>query len=151
MRAAALAVRTPLKLAGSKGGVAWSVQYKEFSSLTLPATVVYFRGAPPYWRERGTGAHFITSRYLTGSRTARGLRAAEHTIGVGGLLKRKDGPSNSSRAVLHFPDGGYATKVAVKGLAPRPFWEETERTIQASSVEIYQAETLKALLTAGFN
>lgn len=152
MTAAGDSVRTPRKLTGSKSkSNAWGVRYKEFTSVARPQTVVFFWGAPPYWRERGTSAHFITSRYLTGSRNSRGLKAARNSIGAGRLLGKKDGNSNDSRAVLHFPDGGYATKVAERGVQPRPFWEPTKRAVADASAPIYRTENWKALLTAGFN
>lgn len=147
---AANAVNTPTKLTPSGAKAAWGARYQMFAGDPANA-VVYLYGAQPYWRERGIGKHFIVSKYITGGRSARGLRAARNLIGAQRLL-RKGESSNDSRAVLHWggPDGGYSTRVLSPGVKARPFWDPVPVLIASHSEAVYHAAMIEAMVEAGF-
>lgn len=56
------AVNTPHQLRGKKKGNAWGVRYMLTPKVASATGLIYYFGAPPYWRERGIEGHEITPK-----------------------------------------------------------------------------------------
>lgn len=82
MIAGAASVNTPRTINTRKGkkGNAWGVRFLRFTSLAAPQTTVFYFGAPPYWREKGTKAHSIVPTARKKALLFNGLFAAEANV-----------------------------------------------------------------------
>ena len=83
MVAAADSVRTPKTINARRGkkSNAWGVRYLWYTTEKNPRSVVYYWGAPPYWREHGTKAHSIVPTKKKKALLINGLFAASSHVG----------------------------------------------------------------------
>lgn len=79
MLAGAASVNTPKKLRSGRSANAYGAKYLFTAENTA---VVFLRGAPPYWRERGIDPHTITPRKKKALTIGDGFAASAQHPGV---------------------------------------------------------------------
>ena len=137
-------IRRGAKLAGAKWGAKFNVRKRP-----NPTALISYRG-PLHWIQGGTKGHFITPKGFAGSRSSRGLRAAESAIGVGRNRVSTRKVARGGRQAMRFADGNVRRSVFHPGARAKPFFGGVKRRVRVVVPRVAESQLNRNIIQSGW-